>query len=79
MAIRSLPFEGSTTYRDDYTKKKAPANAARVPYSEEQSVNRVNYSTYGMAYVPKPLPAKKKSGCCDDHTHTGTRTSHRTH
>ena len=79
IAIRSMPFEGSTTYRDDYTKKQPALNVSRLTPQEEQSLNRPNYTTYGVAYVPQPLPAKKKSGCCADHTHTTTRTGHRSH
>jgi hypothetical protein len=73
IASRGVPFEGSTTYRDDYTRKQASLTRPRSAPPEEQSLNRPNYTTYGRDYVPKPLPAKKKKGCCDDHTHTSTR------
>ncbi len=45
--LLQVPFQGTSTYRDDFTKKNMPPKEAREKAPMLQSQNLDNYTTYG--------------------------------
>ncbi|GAX82400.1 hypothetical protein CEUSTIGMA_g9828.t1 [Chlamydomonas eustigma] len=65
-----IPFEGNSTYRADFEKKNPLPRDLREKPPILQSSPMVNYTTYGVDFVPKPMGGKGFRICCDNFTHS---------
>lgn len=64
----TLPFEGTSEYRDHYYRRNLPPQQARPPEQLLPSNHVATITTYGADYVPKPFDVPCKD-CCDHPQH----------
>lgn len=58
----TLPFEGTSEYRDHYYRRNLPPQQARPPEQLLPSNHVATITTYGADYVPKPFDVPCKGG-----------------
>ncbi len=63
-----VPFDGTSTYADDFTRKRIPDPFRRPPQPLLPSNNLANSTTYGIDYVAHPLH-EAVNECCDNPHH----------
>ncbi|KXZ51957.1 hypothetical protein GPECTOR_11g80 [Gonium pectorale] len=65
----TAPWEGTSEYRDNYTKKPLAAHEARAAAPLLPSSHVATITTYGHDYVPLPFEKRERLVCCDDPRH----------
>ncbi len=58
----TLPFDGTSEYRDHYYRRNLPPRQARPPEQLLPSNHVATITTYGADYVPKPFDVPCKGG-----------------